>query len=652
MSEENKKKNNKANDSKPDENIKEDSKVAESSNTNVEKNEAKDASSKEEKKEGLKESEIIDLTKDDKKKKQKTTADFVAADRKRRLRKRIIILVVIAVLGIAGFLKIRKSVNDAKEMISQAMSTNVQTAFVEKKVIKNTVTATGTLRSNETRTLTTILNSSSKITEVNAKVGDYVNEGDVIVRFSTEDINKQISEAKEDISNQRQQDSIQAEDDARNYIYSYSTTATNLRSAAKSVDNALQELHEACNAYGDAKRELQRVKDEGAGSASTNEIQEQLNSAYESKISQLEQQVASAYQAQQQAQAKYDDAVENEAKSIADQQNGLSDADSKYKQANLQAGSQVKTMERKLEDLEDSLENYVVTASISGVVTQVNVEEGNSFQNGDVITIQDMSAYTIELSVSEYDIAKVKSAYEKALSNGSQLGVVIKTEATEDREFAGHVISIAPTSTSTAKGDSETSGASSSLTSSSSSGASYSVKAVIDEKDDTFMVGMTAKAAIVVEESPADSFAVPYNAVFESEDGDGTYFVKVVDNSEVMNDSLDETEGMVTEDGILVENSTTKKGAPNGKGDKKDKGNIAAGIMDNINTAKNKDKAIADAQNTPMNTREVKVTKVFETDYYTAIIPVNKNELSENDEVILANEDSGNDMYGMMMGLY
>lgn len=595
----------------------------------------------EDNKEALADSEIVDIEKiesENKKeaeskpktvadkqksaKQDKSSVEFLMSKKKKKKIRNLIILGVIVLGCLFLYLRIKKSVDTAKMLLEAAGAARTETAEVEKKTLSKSVSATGQLLSVDSRTITRVLSTPSEIIEVNASVGDYVNEGDVLVRFSTENVDKSISQTKEDISTQRQQDAIDADDAERNYLNSYKSVAFSIQESAERVDRALESLHEACDAYGDAKRDLQNAKDEGKD---------------EQTISSLEAKVASAYQSQKTAQQNYDDAVEAQAKAISEgQSQSLSNADSQYKKSQINANSNLKTLQRRLEGYEDSLADYVVTATISGIVTAINVEEGNSFQNGSVLTIQDLSNFEAEVLVDEYDVPSVRSAFVKANDRGEDLPVVIKTEATEDAEFKGHVVSIDPTSTATASTASSSGSGSSAVASSSS--PQFKVKILFDEVDDAFMVGMTAKVSIIVEQSPEDSLCVPYNAIEENSDGE--LFVKVVDNPEKLQKN---------KDGIVVE-----KDGKNG-----DRANAAMDFANNmqslaqdINGAKSTEEAKKKIEESKPQTHDVKVKKIFDTDYYTAVVPVNAGELKAGD-IVAINTDKysgSNDMMNMMMG--
>lgn len=628
-------------------------------------NKKSNAEPKEELKEELKDSEIIDLNNPDSEKsldtpsntekasavkknkaakpaKDKSSVEFLLAKKKKKKIRNWIIFGVIVALIIFVVYKVKNAAEQAKVFMEAAMSSNVETATVEAKTINKSVSATGQLLSADARTVTRNLNGVADIIEVNVAVGDYVEQGDVLVRFSTENVDKSISQTREDISTQKQQDAINKEDAERNYLNSYKSVATSIQEAAERVDRALDTLHEACNAYGDAKRELDKARNEGKD---------------EVTIASLERAVDSAYQQQKTAQQNYDDAVENQAKTISDgQSNSLSNADSQYKKSQITADSQVKQLQRTLEKYEDSLDDYIVTAPISGVITAVNVSEGNSFSSGSVLTIQDLSRFEAEVLVDEYDIPSVKSAFNKANDRGEELEVVIKTEATEKNEYKGHVVSIDPTSTSTSTYTTSAAASSSgsgysSATSSSSSTPQFKVKVMIDEPDEAFMMGMTAKVSILVEKSPENSLCIPYNAI--EENANGEFFVQVVENADELNKPVD---GIVVTKDDDSSNSGERKGGRN-RGMAGLNENFAKNMQNvagKVQGAKNSDEMKQMLEDSKPKTHDVKVTKIFDTDYYTAVVPVVAGELKAGDTVLINTDRSGtgNDFMNMMMGPY
>ena len=572
----------------------------------------------------------------------KNTNDFIANQKKRKRRRLLIILLIVAaVIGLIVFW-ISNSVKKAKEKLAGLSANTVQTAFVEKKTLYDSKDATGTLYALESRTITRSLQGSeqggAKINAINVEVGDHVSVGDVLVEFSKENVEKSIAEAKEDIGTQKQLDALNAEDEQRKYVYTYESAATSMKDAAQNVDDALKALYEACDAYGDAKRARDEAKEK--------ENWDDVKASYEA-------QVANAYQAEQQAQKAYDNAVKAQADggqgSASSVANSLSEADSAYKKAQITAGDTVKKLQRQLNDSIDSLDDYIVYATIDGVVTEVNVSEGNTFVSGNVLTIQDDSGYKADVLVDEYDIPKVKKAYEEKKANGQNLEVVVKTDATGDKEFKGHVTLISPTSTTTTSFSSTSSGSGSSSGGTSSSGAAnYKVSIELDEIDESFMIGMSAKVAIIVNQSPENSLCVPYNCVKQTDDG--KYIVKVLDENgdkntaddilpagAVANEGRRSKDEVANNNGIVVEKEETSETKIEVTADKGKKG---------FSFGKSDEEPVEIGK----RYREVEVEKIFDTDYYVAIVPKEEGSLKEGDEIIVVTEKSSGDDFMAMFG--
>ena len=122
--------------------------------------------------------------------------------------------------------------------------------------------ATGTVESAKTRTMASTIMKDTKITSVNCEVGDQVQEGDILVTFSYDNINKTISQLKEDIAESNATKAVNDTKNTRTYYYSYGTEGINIRDLQQAIDEKKKDLDEACNDYGDAKRKLDELKAE------------------------------------------------------------------------------------------------------------------------------------------------------------------------------------------------------------------------------------------------------------------------------------------------------------------------------------------------------------------------------------------------------
>lgn len=385
------------------------------------------------------------------------------------------------------------------------MSPKDELTTVEKRNLDQTITTTGTIKSTEVRTLTSPV-KDAKITAVNYEVGDYVNEGDVVVAFSVTNINQKIEDLQKDISTSRQKDAINSQNRDREYVYSYGNEAVNMTQATEKVNLALENLYEACDAYGSAKRaksefedkcnrgeypeEYANMQDDGAA------LRKYIDSTWAS----LDQAVTTAYQRQQEAERSYQQAVEAQANTVRSSTNSLATADANYQLGNISAKDSTTSLERQLKQYEDSLDDYLVYAPISGVVTEVNVEEGNGYISGNLMTIQKDDSFIVTTEIDEYDIPSVAEGQK----------VIIKTDATRDDELEGVVSFVSPTATAATAG---------------SSGVTYKVEIDVKTSDPRIKIGMSAKLNIITE-SHAGVLAVRYDAVVENEDGEPVVFYR------------------------------------------------------------------------------------------------------------------------------
>ena len=401
---------------------------------------------------------------------------------------KIKVFLILAVIAFIVVTFIRYGKNSAEEMLAMATASQVETAQVENRDILQTITATGTIESSAVRTLSSTIVKDTKITAVNCEVGDYVEEGDVLVTFSYEEINKTISQLQEDIVETEATQAITNSSNERQYYYSYGTENFTIRDLQTTIDERKQALDYACQALSVAKSELDFFHQD-YDAIEDEEIKRQQHSALVSK----EQAVTNAQQNVDNAQNAYDRAVQAMQDEIYKGSNTLAGATENYQKSTLTAGDSAKSLKRQLETYRDKLDDYVITAPISGTVTSVKVEENNSFSGGDMVTIQDCSILFITTQIDEYDIPEIKLGQK----------VVIKTDATRDDELEGIVTEIAPVATASAN---------------SATSATYSVKIQIITSDERLKLGMTAKLSIILDEV-RNTLSVPYNAIEEKEDG-------------------------------------------------------------------------------------------------------------------------------------
>lgn len=275
----------------------------------------------------------------------------------------------------------------------------------------------------------------------------------------------------------------------------------------KKIEAYLSELRGLNNSYNwvlKLEKEYASLKQETATLEAEYKTAEQEESvaekAHEQAIATSESQL-SAFEKQQRN-------VTDTAKS--NQNSVLSKSDSLYtSQLNLKTSGE--NERDKIKEYKEQLEDCNVKASISGVVTAVNVKAGDMYNGSTLVTIEDISAYEVVAEIDEYDIGKIEKGQK----------VIIKTNATGEEELEGTVTKISPRATA---GGSE---------------VTYKVTISIDTLNDMIRMDMTAKLSIILE-SKENVMTVPYESV--QEDENGKYYVEVVAEGEGVAQDSEEKE--------------------------------------------------------------------------------------------------------------
>lgn len=304
-----------------------------------------------------------------------------------------------------------------------------------------------------------------------------------------------------------------------------------MNKAQKANQKAQKALEEAAAAY----EKAQTVSKDENGNIDETVYQAYMDAKEAAQIAESEYQKAeSDYNKIEQAKTAYQEAkkAQEEALKVYEEATGVTST--KYKDYEKALDTQEETNEKNAEQMEESEYNYsitkketasslknqktqvqnaeeklgecVITSPISGVITSISVEEGDTYENGEMFVVQDMSSFIVEATVDEYDISDIAKEME----------AVVKTDATDDEELAGIVTYVAPTP--------ESSGQS---MGGSSSSATYKIQISLTEANERLRVGMTAKTSIILS-SAKDVLAVPYDYVQTDEEGNS--YVEVMDS--------------------------------------------------------------------------------------------------------------------------
>ncbi len=496
-----------------------------------------------------KKSKTVDLPEE---KKEKKPNRFLCGIKKHKFLTFLLVVILIAAI-VAGLLFQRKS-----QMPDMAQTTVIETATIEKMDLSNSISVTGTIATAASKTGSTTL-SNIEVTAVYVEVGDAVEEGDIICTFDSSDYETALANAKNNYSINQQLDAYddyeetyqEALSDAEESLQEttdecdsckseYETAVSDEESALSTYNSALSKYNSLATAYETAKAELiaqinSALASAAASSSETTETVTEDSLDNYLKSSTLPSSCTDAYTAYQSAKSAYETAAGTVSSALADYEAAQQETASAYEiyqqyesqleaaeeQYDLSVEQATEAYEKaklqdqlisddseldQIESYEEQIADCVVYAAMSGTITSLSVEEGETFSGGSIYEIQDTEYFIVEATVDEYDIT--------SLAKG--MNAYVKTDSV-DEEMAATVTYVAVTGTSGA-------------TMGSSSGtASYEIEITINDPQDMLRSGMTASVSIALEESN-DTLAVPYDCVQTNANGESVIYVD--DNGE------------------------------------------------------------------------------------------------------------------------
>lgn len=393
-------------------------------------------------------------------------------------KKVIIPLVVIVVIALVVLITFSIMGGKKEEVGGEAHSNTVQ---LTKRDLTSSISATGTIESANVKTV------SAKVTNVTVKKvlveeGDEVTKGQKLLTFDESDLQDALSEAQTNLSDTKTQNNSELNSATRKWKEAKATYADQKKKYASSVAKAKEEYEQA---------------------------KKKLTTASASEKQKLEETLSEAKKAYEQAKTERDSGNKQNASNVQTAKEQVTTTQQNNKKSLREAQKQV-------DDAKETLANCSVTAPMSGTITGVAVDNGDTYSGGDIIEISDCTDLQVSTTVDEYDIASVKKGQK----------VVILTEATDEEELQGMITYVAQTMGSSLENSSASvagNGAGSAAgSSSSSSGNGYEVRISLESENSSLRIGMTAKCSIILEEV-TNVFAVPYDAIQKGSDGDVLY---------------------------------------------------------------------------------------------------------------------------------
>lgn len=303
---------------------------------------------------------------------------------------------------------------------------------------------------------------------------------------------------------------VEAESNFEKAQAEYNSLTADSRTAADTITAAQQAVDSAATILETAKINLdtaQQTADEK--SAALQSATEKYNAAY-SVVNADENTTgskASLEKAKREADYNSIEAEYNNAVKLRDAARTASDSKEKnYNSAVTACESAKDSLENaassdELEQLYEEYNDCIITAAISGTVTQINAQVGDitGGNNSVIAVIENTDNLKISTSFREYDVQNI------------QLGMkCIITSDANDRQLSGYVSQISPVASTGGMGSSD---------------VTFGGEITIDGTDHGLLIGMNAKAEVILD-STDNVYMVPYDAVGTNEAGEKVIYVQ------------------------------------------------------------------------------------------------------------------------------
>ena len=433
---------------------------------------------------------------------------------------------------------------------------SVDTVKASRKQLESTVDVAGVLTPNNTAVVSAKLSGS--VNAVNASVGQKVKAGDVLVSLDTKELDAQLASAKAaynstqsqadlakvnldaaqsglDVTHSAVNDQVDAAKiglDAAKIALDAATEQSNLQlqqsqlqidQAQIGIQNAQNNLNSANDALDTAQKNFDRTKQlvesDVSPQANLDSAQSSLNTA-QAGVRAAQSGLEQAQTALKTAQAAYNMAVQSSKASKDAAQSKYDSAKASYNQASGSgAQSQIVTAQGRVDTakeqykvssstaleqaqaavnaIEVQLPNAQISANISGVVVNRNINEGEIAAAGTpLFTLADVSKLKLKGTISQDALPFVKE--------GQNVDVVI--DIYPDKTFPGTVTGVGPIAVST--------------------GSYFPCEITIDNPDDGITAGVSAHAAIHI--TGSDHICVPNSAVVQN---NGQTYVFVINGN-------------------------------------------------------------------------------------------------------------------------
>ena len=460
--------------------------------------------------------------------------DMKIVEKLKKKKKTVIVVIIILII----VLNINRNIQQAQKAMEEAQN-KIETETIEKRTIAKSVSATGTVTTENSKDIIASL-TGSKIATVNVTEGQKIAIGDVICTFDMASVQNNLSDAKSTANISNAQSNLGIESARRNLEDATKNRDTQIVNAQKEVANAQEALNNVQNQFNETNRMLTQKQAELTALDTTyaetqnaltltpedSALAEKLTALNAQKeqltaeITALQSALPELQQTATQLKSVLDTAINALNTTTATVDSNISSLQDNLRNAELAAQSSNIAQKGQVQNYEEQLKKGIVTSTVSGTVTSVKAKVGDLYTGNTIATINQIDAFIVEAEINEYDISDIQTGMK----------AIIKTDATKEEELEGQVIytSISPTENVLSSGTTSTQ-------------TTYKIKIALKQQNERLRLGMNAKISIILD-SRENVWTVPYEAVQKKDDG--TQYIQI------LKENTEETEDLTVRVGI------------------------------------------------------------------------------------------------------
>lgn len=418
------------------------------------------------------------------------------------------IIIPILAVGVVAAVSIRS----VQSIGAKPKAQIINTYTLETTDLRSTVDVTGMVESNDAEDVYNTLPYA--VDKVFVEVGDVVQQGDVLCKLDTAELELSIAQSVAALENAKEKANFGiavAEKDLETAVFNnekdYNQRLLQAENAVKQAENALESAEHACSA---AQKDLDDALNNQlvmeTNTYTTTLDTESRIEGYRQRVEQANITRSGAEQTLEAAKAALEATKMVEKESIVATEDSVTNA---------KLNANFSDQEIAINKLRKTVSDATIYAPISGTVTAVYAKEGST-GSGLLFKVENTEDLKVRTKIKEYDIGNVQL----------DMPVLIKADATGNAEHHGTLTMISPTTLKDPTGKTVD-----------TTSAEFEAEVKVDTGSN-LRIGMNTRMNIITQDKSA-ILAVPLEAVALDEDGndivfvyksqpDGTYIAKAV----------------------------------------------------------------------------------------------------------------------------